>query len=49
MPAYVISETTILNETNVATYRPLAEQAALEHGGEYLARDATPETLEGLG
>jgi uncharacterized protein (DUF1330 family) len=47
MPAYVISETTILNESTVAAYRPLAKQAALEHGGEYLARDAVPEALEG--
>jgi uncharacterized protein (DUF1330 family) len=47
MPAYVISETTILNEATVAAYRPLAKQAAIEHGGEYLARDALPEALEG--
>lgn len=30
-----------------ALCRPLAQQAAIEHGGEYLARDVVPEPLEG--
>ena len=47
MPAYVISEVTIINDEAVAQYKPLAKQSAIEHGGEYLARDAVPETLEG--
>jgi uncharacterized protein (DUF1330 family) len=47
MPAYVISETAILNELTVAAYKPLATQAAIEHGGDYLAREAVPEPLEG--
>jgi uncharacterized protein (DUF1330 family) len=47
MPAYVISEVTILNQSALAAYRPLAKQAAAEHGGEYLARDAVPDALEG--
>lgn len=47
MSAYVISEVTILNESGVAAYKPLAKQSALDHGGEYLARDAIPELLEG--
>lgn len=47
MPAYVISEVEITDETAVAAYKPLAKQSVLEFGGTYLARDATPEALEG--
>jgi uncharacterized protein (DUF1330 family) len=47
MPAYVISEVAIVNDDAVARYKPLAKQSAIEHGGEYLARDAVPEALEG--
>lgn len=47
MPAYVISEVTILDEGAVAAYKPLAAQSARDYGGEYLAGDAIPEPLEG--
>ena len=47
MPAYVISEVEILDETSVANYKPFAKQSVIEFGGTYLARDAVPETLEG--
>lgn len=47
MPAYVISEVEIRDQDAVAAYKPLAKQAVLAFGGEYLARDAVPEALEG--
>jgi uncharacterized protein (DUF1330 family) len=47
MPAYVISEVTILDKDSVAAYKPLAKRSVEEFGGAYLARDAVPETLEG--
>ena len=47
MPAYVISEVEILDETAVANYKPLAKESIAEFGGTYLARDAVPEALEG--
>jgi uncharacterized protein (DUF1330 family) len=47
MPAYVISEVTVLDQRAVAAYKPLARQAALAFGGQYLARDAVPDVLEG--
>jgi uncharacterized protein (DUF1330 family) len=47
MTAYVISEVEIRDPAAVAQYKPLAKAAALAFGGEYLARDAVPEALEG--
>ena len=50
MPAYVISEAKLRDPTDtsgVAAYLPLARQAVLDHGGDYLARDVAPQTLEG--
>lgn len=47
MTAYVISEVEIRDPVAVAEYKPLAKAAALAFGGEYLARDAVPEALEG--
>lgn len=47
MPAYVISEVEVINESTVAEYRPLAKESIGQFGGTYLARDATPEALEG--
>jgi uncharacterized protein (DUF1330 family) len=47
MTAYVISEVEIRDPAAVALYKPLAKTAALAFGGEYLARDAMPEALEG--
>lgn len=47
MPAYVISEVEIRDAAAVAAYKPLAELSVRDHGGEYLARDAVPEALEG--
>ncbi|CNE25252.1 Uncharacterized conserved protein [Mycobacterium tuberculosis] len=48
MPAYVISEVTILDKDAVEEYKPLAKRSAVEFGGTYLARDVVPETLEGM-
>jgi uncharacterized protein (DUF1330 family) len=47
MTAYVISEVEIRDPAAVEAYKPLAKAAVLAFGGEYLARDAVPETLEG--
>ncbi len=47
MPAYVISEVTILDQESVANYKPLAKRSIAEFGGTYLARDAVPDALEG--
>lgn len=47
MAAYVISEVEIMDPEAVAAYKPLAKVAAETFGGEYLARDAVPEALEG--
>lgn len=47
MPAYVVSELTIVKDEAVAQYKPLAKQSGVQRGGEYLARDAVPEALEG--
>jgi uncharacterized protein (DUF1330 family) len=47
MTAYVVSEVKIRDAAAVQAYKPLAKAAALAFGGQYLARDAVPETLEG--
>jgi len=47
VPAYVISEVEILDETLVDKYKPLAKESINQFGGDYLVRDAVPEALEG--
>ncbi len=43
MPAYVISEVEILDESQEQRYRELAEASIARHGGRYIARGAKPE------
>src|SRR5689334_1345365 len=47
MPAYIISDVTIHDETNAKDYRERAARSIATHGGKYLARAGAIETLEG--
>jgi len=47
MPAYVISEVEMLDETEGRRYRELAAASIAAHGGRYLARGAVPDVPEG--
>ena len=47
MPAYVISEVEILEESAAARYRELASASIGKYGGRYLARAADPAVVEG--
>jgi len=47
MPAYVISEVEILNETLANIYRPLASASIAQYGGRYIVRGGAIELLEG--
>jgi uncharacterized protein (DUF1330 family) len=47
MPAYVVSEVTVLDEEQAATYRGLASASIEKHGGRYLSRGRHPEAVEG--
>jgi len=47
MGAYVISDTRIVDHELVAEYRRLAAASIERHGGKYLARGGTVETIEG--
>jgi len=47
MPAYVISEVEILDESQGQRYRELAEASIARHGGRYIVRAAKPEVPEG--
>ncbi len=47
MPAYVISEVEILDETQGQRYRELAAASIALHGGRYIVRGADPEVPEG--
>lgn len=47
MPAYVISEVELLDETQGQRYRELAAASIARHGGRYLVRGAEPEVPEG--
>jgi uncharacterized protein (DUF1330 family) len=47
MTAYVISEVEIRDESVAEEYRNLAAASIAEHGGRYLVRGATPDSLEG--
>jgi uncharacterized protein (DUF1330 family) len=47
MPAYVISEVEMLDESQGQRYRELAAASIAAHGGRYLVRGAQPEVPEG--
>ncbi|RNG30630.1 DUF1330 domain-containing protein [Streptomyces botrytidirepellens] len=47
MPAYVISEVEVLDESRAATYRELAAESIARYGGRYLARGRHPDAVEG--
>jgi uncharacterized protein (DUF1330 family) len=47
MPAFVISEVAILDETIANEYRPIAAASIAEYGGRYLARGVEPDVVEG--
>ena len=47
MPAYVISEVEMLDETQGQVYRELAAASIAAHGDHYLVRGAEPEVPEG--
>jgi uncharacterized protein (DUF1330 family) len=47
MPAYVISEVTILDEETAGIYRELAAASIRKHRGRYLSRGLRPEAVEG--
>lgn len=47
MPAYVISEVEVLDETQGQRYRELAAASIARHGGHYIVRGAEPEVPEG--
>jgi uncharacterized protein (DUF1330 family) len=47
IPAYVISEVEILDETVADQYRALAAASIDEYRGRYLVRGATPDAVEG--
>jgi uncharacterized protein (DUF1330 family) len=47
MPAYVISEVEMLDESQGQRYRDLAAASIALHGGRYIVRGAKPEVAEG--
>jgi uncharacterized protein (DUF1330 family) len=47
MPAYVISEVEIVDESAAKNYMKLAEISIAEYDGRYLARGAKAEVMEG--
>ncbi|WP_314178414.1 DUF1330 domain-containing protein [Streptomyces winkii] len=47
MPAYVISEVTVLDEEQADAYRELAAASIEKHGGRYLSRGRRPDAVEG--
>lgn len=47
MPAYVISEVTVLDEEKADSYRRLAAASIEKHGGRYLSRGQRPDAVEG--
>jgi uncharacterized protein (DUF1330 family) len=47
MPAYVIAEIEITDETEYAKYRPLAAAAVARFGGRYVVRGGEARLLEG--
>ena len=47
MTAYVIADITVTNADGYAPYRPLAAASIARHGGKFIARGGTVESLEG--
>lgn len=47
MPAYVLSEVTIVDDELADEYRALAPKTIAQYGGRYLVRGGTVEPLEG--
>lgn len=47
MPAYVISEVTVLDQERIDTYRELAAASIQQYQGRYLVRGQLPDTVEG--
>jgi uncharacterized protein (DUF1330 family) len=47
MAAYVISEVEVLDQVAMERYRALAADSIATHGGRYLVRGGTAETVEG--
>jgi len=47
MPAYVISEVTIVDEERAVAYRELAAASIARHHGRYLSRGLRPDVVEG--
>ncbi len=47
MPAYVLSEVEILDETLADKYRPIAAASIAHHGGRYLVRGGAIDVVEG--
>ncbi len=47
MPAYVISEVTVLDEERAHAYRELATASVALHDGRFLSRGQTPVAVEG--
>jgi uncharacterized protein (DUF1330 family) len=47
MPAYLMSEVKIIDQTLAERYRALTANSVTAYGGEYLARGVTPEAVEG--
>ena len=47
MPAYVISEVEVIDETGGQRYRELAAASIARYGGRYIVRGAEPQVPEG--
>jgi uncharacterized protein (DUF1330 family) len=47
MPAYVISEVTVLDEERADAYRELAAASIAQYQGHYLSRGLRPDAVEG--
>ena len=47
MAAYVIADITVTDPEAYETYKRLAADSVAQHGGRYIARGGTRETLEG--
>lgn len=47
MPAFVISESTVLDQVLAERYRSLAGPSIENHGGRYVLRRTIPEAVEG--
>jgi uncharacterized protein (DUF1330 family) len=47
MPAYVVSEVEVLDESFASDYRSLAAASIAKYGGRYLVRGANAQVVEG--